>query len=168
MPAEAGLAPARGLPILEMHALAGVDLTIRAGEFVAVMGPSGSGKSTCMNLLGCLDVPSAGEYRFCGVPVAGLSRDALALLRRHYMGFVFQSFNLLPRLTALDNVALPLVYALATSPAASSGGWPAPGPWSPSRHCCAPMSLPATWIPRGPRRSWACSPHCVPTVTSPS
>ncbi|MCE0731677.1 ABC transporter ATP-binding protein [Halomonas sp. G15] len=125
MPAEAGLAPARGLPILEMrgirkvygsggtavHALAGVDLTIRAGEFVAVMGPSGSGKSTCMNLLGCLDVPSAGEYCFCGVPVAGLSRDALALLRRHYMGFVFQSFNLLPRITALDNVALPLVYA---------------------------------------------------------
>jgi putative ABC transport system ATP-binding protein len=91
-------------------ALDGVDLLISRGEFVMVMGSSGSGKSTCMNILGCLDTPSAGHYRFAGVDVGGLDRDQLALLRRHYLGFVFQSFNLLPRTSALDNVQLPLVY----------------------------------------------------------
>ncbi|WP_303607092.1 ABC transporter ATP-binding protein [Marinobacter sp. 1_MG-2023] len=94
----------------EVRALDGVDLTIREGEFVAIMGPSGSGKSTCMNMIGCLDVPSAGEYLFRGVNVGGLDRDELALLRRHFMGFIFQSFNLLPRVTALANVELPLIY----------------------------------------------------------
>src|SRR5699024_2033499 len=81
----------------EVRALDGVSLDIRAGEFVAVMGPSGSGKSTCLNILGCLDVPTAGKYLFHGVDVSTLSRDELALLRRKYMGFVFQSFNLLAR-----------------------------------------------------------------------
>ncbi len=94
----------------EVRALAGVDLTIRRGEFVAVMGASGSGKSTCMNMLGCLDTPTAGAYYFRGVNVAHLSRDELALLRRHYLGFVFQGFNLLPRTPAHENVELPLVY----------------------------------------------------------
>ncbi len=94
----------------EVRALDGVDLTIRDGEFVAIMGPSGSGKSTCMNMIGCLDVPSAGEYLFRGVNVGGLDRDELALLRRHFMGFIFQSFNLLPRVNALANVELPLIY----------------------------------------------------------
>jgi len=94
----------------QMHALAGVNLTINPGEFVAVMGPSGSGKSTCMNILGCLDMPSGGDYHFQGVNVGGLTRDQRALLRRHYLGFVFQGFNLLNRTTALENVELPLIY----------------------------------------------------------
>jgi len=92
------------------QALKGVDLDIQAGEFVAVMGPSGSGKSTVMNLLGCLDVPSSGSYRFQGVEVQQLSRDQRAQLRRHFLGFVFQGFNLLARTTALENVELPLLY----------------------------------------------------------
>lgn len=94
----------------EMQALRGIDLSIAGGEFVAVMGPSGSGKSTCMNILGCLDTPTAGHYLFQGIDVGTLSRDQLALLRRHYLGFVFQGFNLLNRTSALENVELPLIY----------------------------------------------------------
>nr|WP_275943152.1 ABC transporter ATP-binding protein [Pseudenhygromyxa sp. WMMC2535] len=94
----------------EVRALDGVDLDIHDGEFVAIMGSSGSGKSTCMNILGCLDTPTAGRYAFRGVDVGELSRDQLALLRRNYIGFVFQSFNLLARTSALDNVELPLIY----------------------------------------------------------
>tara|TARA_R110000850_G_scaffold27171_3_gene76965 strand:+ start:756 stop:1478 length:723 start_codon:yes stop_codon:yes gene_type:complete len=94
----------------EMQALGGIDLTIERGEFVAVMGPSGSGKSTCMNVLGCLDTPTAGSYRFDGIDVGSLTRDQLALLRRNYLGFVFQGFNLLNRTSALENVELPLIY----------------------------------------------------------
>ena len=94
----------------EVRALDGVDLTINKGEFVAIMGPSGSGKSTAMNIIGCLDRPTAGQYRFNGTPVENLSPEALALLRRHYLGFVFQGFNLLPRTSALENVELPLIY----------------------------------------------------------
>jgi putative ABC transport system ATP-binding protein len=93
-----------------MHALDGIDLAIQRGEFVAVMGPSGSGKSTCMNIIGCLDTPTDGHYYFEGVDVGSLSRDQRALLRRHYLGFVFQGFNLLNRTSALENVELPLVY----------------------------------------------------------
>lgn len=94
----------------EVRALDGIDLSISHGEFVAIMGPSGSGKSTAMNVIGCLDSPSSGEYLFNGVDVAGLSKDQRALLRRHYLGFVFQGFNLLPRTPALENVELPLIY----------------------------------------------------------
>lgn len=93
-----------------MQALKGIDLTIHPGEFVAVMGPSGSGKSTCMNILGCLDTPSSGTFAFNGVDVGRLTRDQRALLRRHYLGFVFQGFNLLSRTSALENVELPLIY----------------------------------------------------------
>jgi putative ABC transport system ATP-binding protein len=94
----------------EVRALRGIDLRIDAGEFLAVMGPSGSGKSTCMNILGCLDTPTSGEYKFLGAPVAKMSADQRALLRRNYLGFVFQGFNLLSRTTALENVELPLIY----------------------------------------------------------
>jgi putative ABC transport system ATP-binding protein len=93
-----------------LQALKGVDLTIEAGDFVAIMGPSGSGKSTAMNVLGCLDTPTSGEYSFNGVHVETLSRDQRALLRRRYLGFVFQGFNLLARTSAQENVELPLLY----------------------------------------------------------
>jgi len=94
----------------EVRALAGVSFRIEAGEFVAVMGASGSGKSTCLNMLGCLDRATSGHYLFCGLDVGTLSIDQLALLRRHYLGFVFQGYNLLARTSALENVELPLVY----------------------------------------------------------
>jgi putative ABC transport system ATP-binding protein len=113
-----------GAPIIELRqvskiygigqaavaALRSVDMRISRGDFVAVMGPSGSGKSTCMNILGCLDSPTSGSYRFDGVEVGRLSRDQRARLRRNYLGFVFQGFHLLGRSTALENVELPLVY----------------------------------------------------------
>jgi putative ABC transport system ATP-binding protein len=93
-----------------VHALAGVDLAIGTGEFVAVLGPSGSGKSTCMNILGALDTPTAGRYFFNGIDVGTLSRDARAIFRRDHIGFVFQGFNLLKRTTAVENLELPLIY----------------------------------------------------------
>ncbi len=140
----------------EVRALDGVDLTIRRGEFVAIMGPSGSGKSTAMNIIGCLDRPTSGRYLFEGTDVSGLDRDGRALLRRHFLGFVFQGFNLLARTTALENVELPLIYGACRGPsgsrrrsgrwrgwglpgasitiprssrAASSSGWPSPARW---------------------------------------
>jgi putative ABC transport system ATP-binding protein len=94
----------------QFKALHGVDFTIEEGSFVSIMGPSGSGKSTVMNILGCLDTPTTGNYRFKGISVEGLNRNQMALLRRYYIGFVFQGFNLLSRTPALENVELPLLY----------------------------------------------------------
>lgn len=105
-----GVSKVYGAGDAQVHALRKVDLTIQRGEFVAIMGPSGSGKSTCLNLLGCLDRPSSGTYRFRGVQVEGLDPDRLALLRRSYFGFIFQNYHLLPRTRADENVELPLIY----------------------------------------------------------
>ncbi|WP_297571766.1 ABC transporter ATP-binding protein [Helicobacter sp. UBA3407] len=99
-----------GKPPNLFEALRGISLEIVEGDFVALMGPSGSGKSTLANILGCLDSPSSGIYEFCGVNVCDLNLKQKALLRRHYIGFIFQGFNLLPRTTALENVELPLLY----------------------------------------------------------
>ena len=93
-----------------MQALAGIDLRIDEGDFVAIMGHSGSGKSTCLNILGCLDSPTSGSYLFRGVEVSQLTRDQRAKLRRYYLGFVFQGYNLLKRTSAIENVELPLIY----------------------------------------------------------
>jgi len=105
-----GLRRSYGEGAARVNALDGVDLDIHPGEFTAIMGASGSGKSTCMNIIGCLDRPTAGTYSFSGVDVTGLDNDRRALLRRDSLGFVFHGFNLLPRTTALENVELPLVY----------------------------------------------------------
>ena len=129
-----GVTKTYGQGATALQALKGVDLTIEAGDFVAIMGPSGSGKSTAMNMLGCLDTPTSGEYLFNGVHVETLGRDQRARLRRQFLGFVFQGFNLLARTTAQENVELPLLYrgestrarhALATQALASVGltGW---------------------------------------------
>ena len=105
-----GVSRSYGTGEAEVRALDGVSFEIEAGEFVAIMGPSGSGKSTAMNIIGCLDRPTGGEYLFKGIPVQGLDQDRRALLRRHALGFVFQGFNLLARQSALENVELPLIY----------------------------------------------------------
>jgi putative ABC transport system ATP-binding protein len=111
-----GITKIYGTGDAEVRALRGIDMDIHGGEFVAIMGPSGSGKSTAMNILGFLDKPTGGTYRFGGAEVDHLGRDQLALLRRNFLGFVFQGYNLLARTSALDNVELPLIYQGMSGP----------------------------------------------------
>ncbi len=106
-----GITKTYGSGELAVHVLKGIDLDVYAGDFMSIMGPSGSGKSTLMNILGCLDRPTSGSYELAGKEVAGLTDDELAEVRNKQIGFVFQSFNLLPKLTALENVILPMIYA---------------------------------------------------------
>ena len=137
----------------EIHALQGVSIEIERSEYVAIMGPSGSGKSTLMNLIGCLDTPSRGSYLLNGQQVREMEDDELARIRNEEIGFIFQTFNLLPRATALHNVELPLIYAGATRRQRRRR---LPARWYPRRYsACSPRKTSVLSTPR--RRSRRCS-----------
>ena len=168
-----------------------VSLNVSEGEYLAIMGPSGSGKTTLMNIIGCLDEPTSGSYLLCGQDITACTDLQLAQVRNQELGFVFQSFHLLPRLTALDNVALPLLYGgvkkaerreraraalemvglgdrIDHRPDQLSGGsasvWPLHGPWWAAPSCCWRTNPPALWILPAAHRSWSCSVSSMKTV----
>ena len=165
-----------------------ITMKIEKGEFVAIVGQSGSGKSTCMNIIGCLDVPTAGTYRLNGRDVGKMSRNELASIRNEMLGFIFQQYNLLPKLNLLENVEVPLVYAgipraerhrrarevleqvglgdkLKNSPtsfrAASSSAYPSRGRWCATRRSFWPTSPPARWTATPAARCWECCRTCM-------
>lgn len=171
-----------------VHALRGVDLKIHRNEYLAIMGPSGSGKSTLMNMLGCLDTPTAGRYEFAGKNVATMTDDELADIRNREIGFVFQTFNLLPRSDALHNVELPLIYAgIPATPASNAPPRPSPASAWPTGCIIVPTNFPAdsasAWplhapssraprsslptnrreisTPKPASKSWPCSRNCI-------
>ena len=159
-----GLTKVYGTGEATVHALRGITLTVQRGDYVAIMGSSGSGKSTLMNILGALDVPTAGRYLLDGVDVSRLADRQLALARNRLIGFIFQAFNLIPRTTAVANVELPLAYAgvkprerrRRAMEALDTVGW------SPSRRCCSPTSPPATWTATPRPTCWRCSTSSAP------
>jgi ABC-type sugar transport system ATPase subunit len=152
-----------------VHALRGVNLEVRRNEYVAVMGHSGSGKSTLMNVIGCLDRADIGTYEIQGIRTTDMNGASLARIRNRQIGFVFQSYELLPRMNALKNVELPLIYSSISpawdwanaciivpisSAAAKNSGWPSPGPWLPNPASSWPMNPRGTSIPRPAPASW--------------
>lgn len=164
-----------------VRVLKNINLQVNEGDYLAIMGPSGSGKTTLMNLIGCLDVPTSGQYLLAGKDLHGATSNELAQVRNELLGFVFQSFYLLPKMSAVDNVALPLLYAgvpkrnaasvqskrssswdwasawnfsRISSPAVSASAWPSPAPLSESPSCCWLTSRPAHWTAQPVSRSW--------------
>jgi ABC-type lipoprotein export system ATPase subunit len=155
-----GVSKTYGQEPARVHALCGVDLSVRAREMVAVMGPSGSGKSTLLTIAGSLEDPTSGDVLVCGLALAGMPAGRKARLRRRVIGYVFQDFNLLPGLTAVENAALPLeldgvavpkaraagpASSPTSCPAASGSGSRSPARWSGTAACCWPTSRPARW-----------------------